>query len=82
MRVNMRFAYPGLFEKIPNGTYDVPENSTIQECAEKCALDNGTSLVEGWPEKVLFLKNNKPAEKDETATENSDIIIIHRILGG
>lgn len=82
MRVNMRFVCPGLFDGVPNGVYEVQEGCSIFECVEYCAQKHGLTLSEDWQSKVLFFRDNRPVQKDESITEGSDIIIVHRIMGG
>ena len=82
MRVNIRFACPGLFDGIPNGIYEIQEYCSILKCVEYCALKHGLSLSEDWQSKVLFFRDNRPVKKDESITEDSDIIVVHRIMGG
>ena len=82
MRVRMRFACPGLFDGVPNGEYETPDSVNIRECVESYASEYGVSLRENWPGNVLVLKDNKPVKNDEIITEDSDVIVVHRILGG
>ena len=82
MRVKMHFVCPEIFGTLPNGSYDFPDGGTIQDCTERCALEHGSKLPDGWFDRVLFMKDNKPARKDDTAEDGSYIIVTRMILGG
>jgi len=78
----MRFACPGLFDNVPNGTYETDTGASIRECVESYAKENGVSLRENWQENVQVLKDSKPARIDAVIMGDSEIIVVHRILGG
>ena len=82
MRVRMRFVYPGLLDIIPNGIYDFPDGSTVADCVEQCSKQCEAPLNDGWVEKVLFLNDNKPVLKDDIPVDGSELIVVHRIMGG
>jgi len=78
----MRFACPGLFDGVQNGTYETDGDTSIRECVEAYALEHGVSLRENWHENVQVLRDNKPVRVDTVITGDSEIIVVHRILGG
>ena len=82
MIVQMSFICPELFESVPNGQYDLPDGGSIKLCVERCAANHGAALPEEWEDRVLFLKDNKPAHADDEVADGSDIIVLRRIIGG
>ena len=82
MHANIRFLCPEFFPLVPNGTYECPEGSTVQEFVERCVADFGTPLQNDWSNKVVLMKDNKPASKDEMVTDGSDILVLRRVLSG
>jgi len=82
MYANVRFLCPEYFSLIPNGTYEFPDGSTVQECVESCVAEFGVVLQDTWPEQVVLMKDNKPVGKNEKVTEGSNILIVRRVLGG
>ena len=67
-----------------NGGANSGANSevSIRDCLEAYAMEHGVSLRENWTESVQVLKDNKLVRVDTVLTGDSEIIVIHRILGG
>ena len=82
MHASIRFFCPEFFPLVPNGTYEFPDDSTIQECVERCAAGFGVLLQNDWANKVVLMKNNKSAGKDEMVTDGSDILVLRKVMSG
>jgi len=82
MRVKMHLVCPEFFKSIPNGLYEFPDGSSVMECVERCAAGCEVTLRDGWSDKVLFMKDNKPVQKDDQAFDGSEICVVRMVYGG
>lgn len=82
MRVEVKFSVRDLVGNMRDGSYEIPDGSTVNALLEASQKEVGMTLAEEIKTSFVFLVNSRPASWESVLNDGDKIRVLYKILGG
>ena len=82
MQVEAKFICAEIVGPLRNGTYEIPEGSTVSDLLEHCRAECGDCPPKSWASQLMFLRNGKQAQPDTLLCAGDKVHFLRKIFGG
>lgn len=82
MEVNLKYSVRELTGDLRNGSYTLPEGSTVRELIAQSEAEAELILSREVKDSIIFLVSSKPAAWDTELKDGDTVRVLYKLIGG